>query len=413
MRALAPRALILVCACVVFSGRAWADAGATQVTTEALAALDALFLEFERGLNLFSAGAPFLDLGKRIAIVLFGVVFAWGIVRNMVLGKSFVQLGADMIQPVVLLGIILFGIDNGFGQVIRDSIYSLADRLATTAGLPGIAGLELSMMKAFAQTGFKIMDLDIFSSTTGSSTGTWSWSSWWQTVQNVSGAAVAYILGWVARLVAGVLLLVAGAAGAGIVLVSKVAVALGMLMAPVMMPWGIWQPTEFLLSSWIRFVVTGGLGVLVATAVGGMLMNAAAGIVAISTKFASNSTSIALSCVLILFSVLAIFLMLQVPKLASGLVSGDASLGLRGWSAPASAALGVARAGATAVGSAAAGVGGAGVAAATGAFAAVRAVQAVKSGAGALAAARAGVAAYKRAQPKAAAKSLSQILKKP
>lgn len=401
-------ASLLIVAC----GHAWADSA--SIAANALGALDTLFKEFENGINTFTDATAFSGLGKKIAFVLFAVVFVWGVLRNMVLGKGFMQVVPDLIQPLLLLGITVYGIDHGFGRAIRDSVLGLADQFASMAGLPGINGLEVSLIKAFAKTAFSLVDLDIYSDSGAPQASDGVLAKLWHAVEGWSSSVITFILGWIARLVGAFFLLVAGAVAAGVVLVAKVSIALGMALAPVMMPWGIWRPTEFLLSSWIKHVVTGSMQVVVAAAIGGMVMNAATKLVAVAATFNSNEASIALALIVALFGALAIYLMLKVPDLAGGLVSGDGTIGIQGWSRGAAGAAGSALnlGGKAAAGGMAAGkaAGSLGRAAIGGTAAGAAAARAFRGGSGLVDSAKAAAEAYKTNTPGSLARQAANSL---
>jgi type IV secretory pathway VirB6-like protein len=221
----------------------------------------------------------------------------------------------------------------------------------------------------------------------------------------MTGALLAFILGWIARLVAGVAMIGAGAVAVGIVLVAKLSIGLALVFAPVLIPWGMWRPTEFLLTSWVRYLVSAAMQVVVAVAVGGLLMSVVSFLVAQVGDINNHEASIALSVAFIAFGLLSIYLMLQVPRLASGLISGDGTLGLDRWTvgatsmASTTAALpGKAASMATAPARAAAGAARTFVGAAIqgrGIIAGASAARAAsRMGAGVVGAARAGMASY-------------------
>lgn len=349
-------ALVLALGCV--AGAAQANEAAAK---SALDALDALLLAINNGINTFSGGDPFLALGKKIAVTLFGIVLIWGIIKNWVTGRGMLQIVGDVMQPLVLLGLTLFAIENGLGIKIRDSILSLANVLANSVGA-SMNGLELRLMQGFADAGFTILEMKVEAT---------FWDSLGNAISTFSGGAIAFLFGWVVRVAAGLFMLVAGATAAAVILVAKISIALALVMAPVMIPWGMWRPTEFLFTSWLRFLITSSMQVVVAVALGGILSSAVTTIGGISSQFTSNEASIGLTSALILFSALCLYIMLQASALASGLVSGDGTIGMRGWSAP---SMGVQR-GMQTSGGAALGSFRAGAAAANGAYKGYRAIR--------------------------------------
>lgn len=333
-------ALLLCC------GLAHADAAANAAS--AFGTLSQIFQAIDSGISTFTAGQPFLPLGKKIAVVLFMIVLTWGLTRNMALGKPMSQLMGDIIQPLVLLGVTMVALDQGLGLKIRDSVLGLADTIAAALGQTTDA-LEVRIMMGFAEAGFRIWDTEI---QTGSSTT--EDGSWWDAVRaafDVGGAGFAIIFGLAVKFAAALLMLAAGAVGAGVIVVAKISIALALLLAPVLIPWGMWKPTEFLFTAWLRYLISSSMQVVVAFAVAMLLIGAVNQMAQLSTSFSAATSSIALSSALILFSVLCMYIMMQAPSMASGLVSGDGTMGMSKWTAPSAAASGgVGKTGGTALG---------------------------------------------------------------
>lgn len=374
-----------------------AHAGAQELADAALSALDLVVERINQGVDTFATAAPFLDLGKKIAGTLFVLVFTWGIIRSWVLGKGLAQLTGDLVQPLILLGLVLFALDNKLGVTIKDSVLSLADMLAASIGITNTANIETQLLAGLVKTGFNIMDTKL-SASTGASSGT-GILDWFKDLPgNMMGATLAFILGWIARLVAGVAMIGAGAVAVGIVLVAKLSIGLALVFAPVLIPWGMWRPTEFLLTSWVRYLVSAAMQAVVAVAVGGLLMSVVNSLVAQVGEINSHEASIALSVAFIAFGLLSIYLMLQVPRLASGLISGDGTLGLDRWTVGAAAMAGSTAAIATAPARAVAGAVGKGIGGAAqgrGIVAGAAAARAAsRTGAGVVGAAQAGMASY-------------------
>ncbi len=336
-----------------------ASAGDSKIAYDSI---DDLFNTIFAGIESWKAGNAVLNsLGQKIAVTLFGLIFMWGIIKSWVTGKGMAQLVGDLVQPLVLLGVTLYAINGNFGQAIADSTGSLASAFANGSAPPASTTAR-TLMNKFAEAGITIVfnPLQDKASTAQQQTDTSSSDSgsWSNFSVSAIGSAIVEKLGGMAataysylvRIIAMVALMLCGAIGAGMIILAQLMIALGIVLAPVMIPWGMWTPTAFLFTGWLKFMITAGMQVVVTFAMGSLLTGVATSMAARVATESGQLGSFGLSAGLLLFSVLCIYLMLKVDAVAVGLVQGDGSTGLRQWSA---AAVGAAKSGAAAAKSAA------------------------------------------------------------
>lgn len=110
---------------------------------------------------------------------------------------------------------------------------------------------------------------------------------------------------------------------------SLVLTQIGLVVAPLFVPWLLWDSTAFLFNSWLRFMVTAGVVKLVAALNLGMTW----GLLEEVKNLANSANSTAAFDYLAYFTALFLvmlmaFLMLQTYSIASGLVSGLPSVGM-------------------------------------------------------------------------------------
>lgn len=110
---------------------------------------------------------------------------------------------------------------------------------------------------------------------------------------------------------------------------SLVLTQIGLTVAPLFVPWLLWDATAFLFNSWLRFMVTAGVVKLVAALNLGMTWGLLEGV----KKLANSANSTAAFDYFAYFTALFLtllmgFLMLQTYSIASGLVSGLPSVGM-------------------------------------------------------------------------------------
>ena len=302
---------------------ALAPAHAGLAPTESVQQLRDLFEQVTEAIDAFAAGNhELVAVGKRSAVVLFGVLLVWGLIKSWILGKGFAQLLPEFIQPVVILGLTFWSIDH-LGPVVRSSVEGLGSVFAETLLLKGGTPDEMDVVDRMAAAGFDVV------SAVPKVTG----SDWANTLSAMANQVVSFLF----RLVAALLLLVAGAVAAGVMLMAKVQTALAILFAPVMIPWAMWQPTSFLFNAWLTFLIGGAMQSVMAAAVASLSVQVLDKVVLVAKSLGStDGMSFVTCCVLLLMAALVGFLFTRVPSLASGLV-GSAAIGLDRWNATAAA----------------------------------------------------------------------------
>jgi hypothetical protein len=141
-------------------------------------------------------------------------------------------------------------------------------------------------------------------------------------------------MGAIAKVGAAFFLVMAGVIMAAQIIMGFVSVQLVLALAPVMVPFLMFRPLEFLFSGWLRFL----LGACMLKIVLAFLLSVAAGLLTGMTELAQQMyrdswqvtametlyTDILLLGMMLVFAVLATLLVAQAPKIAEGLLSGAA-----------------------------------------------------------------------------------------
>ena len=121
------------------------------------------------------------------------------------------------------------------------------------------------------------------------------------------------------------------AAGIAQVVWAGVAISICVMLGPVLVPWLLWKPMEFLFWGWLKTVITYSLYGAVAVAVIRTFMDALllqVEAVVSTTDWASGGAQLVASAVTaFLLAITALTGMIKVPALANGLVSGSGAAG--------------------------------------------------------------------------------------
>lgn len=131
--------------------------------------------------------------------------------------------------------------------------------------------------------------------------------------------------------------MVCAALAVAALLTAKFQIALAIGLAPLLIPWLVFKPTEFLFSGWLSFLLKAGFGLVGVLAVGAVVSD---GAVAMSSMISSMPTSdegVLTFAAMAGMSIIFAFLMLKASDIGSGVISGSAT-GIGGISAVAKGA---------------------------------------------------------------------------
>ena len=151
------------------------------------------------------------------------------------------------------------------------------------------------------------------------------------------------------------------AAGLAQVIWAGVAISICIMLGPILVPWLLWKPTEFLFWGWLKTVITYSLYGAVAVAVIRTFMDAmlvqVEAVVNTADWGSGGAQLVASAVTAFLLAITSLMGMIKVPALANGLVSGSGAAGsgiaeavTQGTAGSAAATTGPALSGAGAVG---------------------------------------------------------------
>ncbi len=298
-----------------------ASVNAFQALTLTANTLDAKLKEMLHSPGLMNIGLSllvFFGLANAIYLLLKGYVGGNGI--NGVI--------ADFISLAILAGVVTIFLDRDVGGAIKDSLDVVA---GTITGLGGGANASLaSLVQDAALDTFDTLG-NLWSIGSTVKLG-WLPSSW-------VNALFSFLLKLAAIGLASLFILAAVGMYVGTLVTSQVVVTIGLILAPLFVPFLLFSPGAFLFDGWLRFTIGAAMmkviGALMVK-ITGIIMSVMAGV---STKTVASSAANALGVDIVLYASmillagLCFYLMLQVPSIATGLLSGSGGAGgFRGWS---------------------------------------------------------------------------------
>lgn len=267
------------------------------------------------------------NVGNVITAFLLCALLVWTSVKTMATGRGLGELIGEWVPIFVAFGMVNLFLDRDAANLI----------VRTMDGIGGmIGGADMSSLESAIRAGaapiFKAIAAVVTQprATEGTNVlGDGGVLGWLGTLA-ASGAS--WIMGAIAKVVAAFLLVTAGVVMAAQIIMGFVSVQLVLALAPIMVPFLMFKPLEFLFNGWLKFL----LGACMLKIVLAFLLNVAAGMLTGMTELSQQMyqdswqvtametlyTDILLLGMMLVFAVLATLLVAQAPKIADGLLSG-------------------------------------------------------------------------------------------
>jgi type IV secretion system protein TrbL len=315
---------------------------AAPAVTTPMTSLDGLLkvgAAIESGLNAVAgnctdAGAACSDgSGRRSSLMkigwsLFGfffvVNFVWAAVKSMVAGGGLNSFIGDLVPLLLTAAATGVFMSSDLGAQIKSSIDVIGTAVTgeSTKSIPDL--INGAGYNAF------VAITNVFS-IPAAMMGSFGWTK-------IITMLVQILMSIIPVVVTVFLLLIAMMIYIGVLVTSQISVTIALVFAPILVPFLMFKPADFLFDGWLRFLIGASLMKII-----GLLMNQFTG--AILGKMASiatdahnagaygidGSTGLGIDIVLlgsmILLAGLAAVMMLQVPSITSGLLSGSSAGG--------------------------------------------------------------------------------------
>jgi len=246
---------------------------------------------------------PFYTLGQRLISALFMIVFIWSMIKNMLIKPHPQQIVVDLVFPLIVLGLAYATLDQNLGQVIVDSIDQMTSQLIEKAPLDGTS------CEVFAENLIKSM------------LAIWSAPNPIDPLTLGLEAAISFLLKIVSIFFIGSSI----AVGLAYLLLAKFQISLAIVLAPMMIPWIIWKPTEFIFSSWLTFLLKSSFVSLTVFTIELMLRTSISNLVNLSDSVTQGVNSAFVYGTISLLSVLFSLLISKSYAMGTGLISGVTS----------------------------------------------------------------------------------------
>lgn len=273
-----------------------------------------------KGFDDLANKSGFDDVGQTIMYMLLAVMLAWALVKSL-FGAGISAFLEEAISLLLVMGIIQLLLWSGGIDGIEKFINSIATN---------IAGDDLSNLSSTLQTSLKgtfKACLDILTMPSIESNSGWN-------VAKVLVAIPQTILQVFAKFIAAAFVVLSCGVFVANVVLAYGSIIIAKALAPIMIPWLLLPNASFLFDGWLKFF----LGACMFKVVGAFFIkltdNWITGIATIATKVKVDTDVDALSLfsgnflvyvAIILMSACSAYLMIMVPSIASGILSGSAA----------------------------------------------------------------------------------------
>lgn len=264
------------------------------------------------------------NFGRAVSALLLAGLMIWGALKVKMSGKGLPELFGEWVPVWVAFGLVTFFLDRNAGGQIDDLMSSVSRAL----GGPGT--LEEAFTRGadpFFRAMGAIWEMPRASEVKGG-------------ITDMLGGVLLLVPTLVVKAAAILLMVLATVVMLAHLAFSQVSVGVVLGLAPLMVPFLMWQPTKFIFDGWLKFLLTACMLKVVAgvmlTLTSSLMgqMNVVAAEMAAEARSATGVGVFAVDMVqlgmLFLFGALAVLLMAQSPTIANGLLNGVGGSGFSG-----------------------------------------------------------------------------------
>ena len=239
------------------------------------------------------------SLGKELITVISVFVIVWSLIKGIIVGSSFFEIFTNL--TIIFIGFSISFLDNNLGQILVDSVQSVSNIFTNNASP------SLDSSKVFVENMLKTMVV------------IWDAPNDLNILNLGVDAAIIFLM----KLIS--IFFIAGsiATGLSIILVSKFQISLAIALGPIMIPWAIWQQTEFLFNGWLSFLIKSSFVSLTVSIIEYSLRDSIIKLSDLAGSVPPGVSSAYVYGVLTLLSILFVLLLSKSAEIGSGIVSGS------------------------------------------------------------------------------------------
>jgi type IV secretory pathway VirB6-like protein len=302
-----------------------AFAGDVEAVSKAINAL------FSTSAGLAEKGI-FAAEGQRLLSLLLVILISWQGIHLALNFSPFAEVVVKIAKIGLLCGIASFMLTSTTQQNLVKGFDYLAAKAASATGAPVNMDDPAKGIQSVMATGLQTA-LNLWRSAPEAEDK----KPWMQTI--ASDGLSNFLLGGLGEVIAKVAIMVLIVITLGVycfvIASAMVLVQIGLAMAPIMVPWLLWESTAFLFNSWLKFLIVAGVTKIVSSLMLGMTWGLLEAVKTLANSAAAGPVFDEFAYLTAaLLSLLMAYLMLQTYSIANGLVSGLPSVAMPNFRRP-------------------------------------------------------------------------------
>lgn len=287
-----------------------------------------------------AANSPFVEDGKMLMRYLLLILIAWTGIWSTLKGEGFAGGVAGLAKTIMIYGICSFMMLVSTQQSLVKGFDGLAQKAVAASGADFDVENPAQGILKVAQQGLKTVktlwtgseETEATGAEGGATAEGSSNSHPWLKALVTEGpwdVFLGLLMSNIMKLAISLIVLLCYAIFIVVMSMSQVLINIGLLLAPLFIPWLLWDATSFLFHGWLKFTIVAGFQKVVGATIFGMTIQLLAAVESLSVAAGSNPVYDQWGyTAALLLSVLAMLAMSQVPSIAAGLVSGLPSTSL-------------------------------------------------------------------------------------
>lgn len=284
-------------------------------------------------LNDLRSNSSLQGAGRLITAFFLIALLIWAAIKTMATGRGVGELIGEWVPIFISFGIVHLFLDRNAAASIESTMNGIA---------AAIAGSSMNNLEAAIRAGAEPIFKGIAAvighpravegaNVTGGISGF---------VQTMVASAASWIMGAIAKVIAAFCLVIAGVIMTAHIIMGFISVSLVLALAPVMVPFLMFRPLSFLFDSWLKFLLSSCMLKVVVAFLLTVVSELLTGMSELATQFYRDSwqvtaieslqVDILMLGMMMVFALLATFMLMQAPTIANGLLSGSGAMGFSG-----------------------------------------------------------------------------------
>jgi len=263
----------------------------------------------------------FTEDGRTLAAILLVIVISWEGIMGVIAGSGVNEFLSKLVKNAVAAGLVFSILSGVLVDPINQSFDVIAEKIG--GGKTSVGGAVSSIQKTA---------VTIWSGKPTAATATdeqiltqGAVGAWWN---NLTGGGLTQMaLEFVMTALIVVVILVAGAIFVAQFLITQILIKLALILMPLMVPWMLFSKTSFLFDGWLRFFLSAGMQKVVGAFFFTITLSLLEGASQIAATSTSAAGALGAYTLVLILSVCCAWLMLQIPQIAAGLISGHGGHG--------------------------------------------------------------------------------------